>query len=78
MMGNTLKIDEVQNVLGASKKKKGKKGRKRAKLSIDERRYATDNATDENNNTNLPAIRQVSQETVPHNDQSQNDIDQLY
>ena len=77
-MGNTLKIDEVQNVLGASKKKKGKKGRKRAKLSIDERRYATDNATDENNNTNLPAIRQVSQETVPHNDQSQNDIDQLY
>ena len=77
-MGNTLKIDEVQNVLGASKKKKGKKGRKRAKLSIDERKYATDNATDENNNTNLPAIRQVSQETVPHNDQSQNDIDQLY
>ena len=77
-MGNTLKIDEVQNVLGASKKKKGKKGRKRAKLSIDERRYATDNATDENNNANLPAIRQVSQETVPHNDQSQNDIDQLY
>ena len=77
-MGNTLKIDEVQNVLGASKKKKGKKGRKRAKLSIDERKYATDNATDENNNTNLPAIRQVSQETVPHNDQSHNDIDQLY
>ena len=77
-MGNTLKIDEVQNALGASKKKKGKKGRKRAKLSIDERKYATDNATDENSNANLPAIRQVSQETVPHNDQSQNDIDQLY
>ena len=77
-MGNTLKIDEVQNVLGASKKKKGKKGRKRTKLSIDERKYATDNATDENSTANLPAIRQVSQETVPQNDQSQNDIDQLY
>lgn len=67
-MGNTLKVEEVQNVLGASKKKKGKKGRKRPKLGIDERKYATDNATDENNNTNLPAIRQVSQETVPQND----------